>query len=69
VILVSHEIPVVQVEASVQKWEYLEIHVKANRWTDSMGRSGELPWGGRFYIKTTLLNELGDQAGNWRESS
>lgn len=41
----------------MQRWEYLTILVKNTNWTDSLGRSGELPYHGQA---TGLLNDLGE---------
>ena len=55
-------------EATMQRWEYLEVQVHAQRWLDSLGRRGELPRESVFedgspylYSSAALLNELGEQ--------
>jgi hypothetical protein len=49
----------------VRRWEYLEVDVHVERWSDSAGRSGPLPiaeaGAGRVPSVLALLNELGQQ--------
>ena len=42
----------------MQRWEYLTIVVQSQTWTDSLGRSGSLPYDGQT---GELLNDLGQQ--------
>lgn len=47
----------------MQRWEYLNVFMKRLEWTDSLGRSGDLPARGSSVTgdPTGLLNELGGQ--------
>jgi hypothetical protein len=49
----------------MQRWEYLTIFIRDVRWSDSSGREGTLPGGGRLSGSsghpTGLLNEFGEQ--------
>ncbi len=64
----GHDCPIE--EATMQRWEYLEVQVFRENWVDSLGRRGELPResvieGGSgypsLYSSAALLNELGEQ--------
>ena len=49
----------------MQRWEYLQVCVSANRWIDSAGRQGEVPQllAAAYSVGNTgsLLSELGEQ--------
>lgn len=51
--------------APVRRWEYLEVDVHVETWSDSSGRSGRLPISeagpGQIPRTVAVLNELGDQ--------
>ena len=51
--------------ASLRRWEYLEVDVHVETWSDSTGRSGRLPIAeagpGQLPSVMGVLNELGHQ--------
>ena len=51
--------------ASLRRWEYLEVDVHVETWSDSSGRSGRLPIAeagpGQIPSVMGVLNELGHQ--------
>ncbi len=51
--------------ASLRRWEYLEVDVHVETWSDSTGRSGRLPISeaglGQLPSVLAVLDELGDQ--------